>query len=222
MAAAKPIRFIGNYDYSAEGKFLFEILCQLRKMGAGRIVTKTEWTRKWPTEPSYIKIIKAFPEMDPWQQKGRVYGEWVFRGRNLGVYEFSKDLNRSDWKLVPKSEEKKLLYNRNQMENIIFPRTFPLPPLQILLAKKFAKVAGMRYDEKNSRAPLKLCIDPQFKMIEKLFEQFDVTLCDNAYDENDKDSILSLYGDMLPTKVEAWNIGEAKFEPRFKPDPTLV
>uniref|UniRef100_A0A0N5C8V8 Mitochondrial 28S ribosomal protein S34 n=1 Tax=Strongyloides papillosus TaxID=174720 RepID=A0A0N5C8V8_STREA len=222
MAAARPIRFIGNLDYSSEGKFLFEILCQLRKMGVGRIVTKTEWTRKWPTEPSYIKIVKAFPEMDPWQQKGRVYGEWVFRGVNLGLYEFSKDLNRSDWKLVPKSEEDKLLKNKNQMDTIVFPRTFPLPPLQVLLAKKFAKRAGMKYDEKSSRAPLKLCIDPQFKMIENLFEQYDMKVCGNVYEENDKKSILSLYGDMLPTKVEAWNVGEAKFEPRFKPDPTLV
>lgn len=59
MASAKPIRFIGNYDYSSEGKFLFEILCQLRNMGCGRIVTKTEWSRKWPNEPSYIRIVKV-------------------------------------------------------------------------------------------------------------------------------------------------------------------
>ncbi|EYC14273.1 hypothetical protein Y032_0041g444 [Ancylostoma ceylanicum] len=29
---SSAIRFIGNYDVNAEGKFLWEILCQLRKV----------------------------------------------------------------------------------------------------------------------------------------------------------------------------------------------
>lgn len=53
------IRFIGNYDFNANGKFLWEIICQLRNMGTGRYVTKNEWLQKWPNQPSYLKIIKV-------------------------------------------------------------------------------------------------------------------------------------------------------------------
>jgi len=59
MAAAKPISFLGHYDLAAEGKFLWEILCQLRNMGVGRYVTKSEWTRKWPEQSSYLKIVRV-------------------------------------------------------------------------------------------------------------------------------------------------------------------
>jgi hypothetical protein len=54
-----PIRFIGNYDVTSEGKFLWEILTQLKNMGVGRYVTKTEWINKWPEEKSFVKIVKA-------------------------------------------------------------------------------------------------------------------------------------------------------------------
>lgn len=57
------LRYIGNYDINAEGKFLWEILCQLRNLGRGRIVTKNEWIRKWPKQPSYLKIVKVRTEM---------------------------------------------------------------------------------------------------------------------------------------------------------------
>lgn len=54
-----PIRFIGHYDVSAEGKFMWEILCQLRNMGIGRLITKSEWKKKWPEQSSFLKIIKV-------------------------------------------------------------------------------------------------------------------------------------------------------------------
>uniref|UniRef100_A0A0N4ZIJ5 Uncharacterized protein n=1 Tax=Parastrongyloides trichosuri TaxID=131310 RepID=A0A0N4ZIJ5_PARTI len=222
MAGKQPMRFIGNFDYTSEGKFLFEILCQLRNMGTGRLVTKSEWNKKWPDEASYIKIIKARPEMDPWQQGGSVYGEWTFRGKKLGIYEFSKDLNRSDWKLIPKNEEAKYINNKNEMKNIVFPKTFPLPPLQVYLSKKFAEKAGQQFDETSCRRDLKLCIDPQFEMISKFIEQKDIKKGNNIYEECDKESILDLYGKMLPTKVEAWNIGPASFKRRFKIEENVI
>ena len=108
-------RYVGNYDVTAEGKFLWEILCQLRNFGTGRVVTKNEWHRKWPEQPSYLRVIRvsitfvllltiqARPGMDRWLFSGKLWAEWTYRGKNLGVYEFSKDLNRSDWKLVHRS-----------------------------------------------------------------------------------------------------------------------
>lgn len=59
MPPPLPIHFLGHFDVAAEGKFLWEILCQLRNMGVGRYVTKTEWNLKWPNEPSYLRIIKV-------------------------------------------------------------------------------------------------------------------------------------------------------------------
>lgn len=60
----KITRFIGNYDVASEGKFLWEILLQLRNMGVGRYVTKSEWLSKWPQQPSYIKIIRVCSVVD--------------------------------------------------------------------------------------------------------------------------------------------------------------
>lgn len=54
------LRFFGFHDCASEGKFLFEILAQLKGMGVGRYVTKSEWMLKWPDQPSYLRIIKVF------------------------------------------------------------------------------------------------------------------------------------------------------------------
>lgn len=56
---SNKIRFIGNYDVNARGKFLWEILCQLRHLGKGRLLTKNEWARKWPKQPSYLRVVKV-------------------------------------------------------------------------------------------------------------------------------------------------------------------
>lgn len=53
----RGLRIIGNYEVNGEGKFLWEILSQLRGFGRGRMVTKDEWRRKFPKQPSYL-IIK--------------------------------------------------------------------------------------------------------------------------------------------------------------------
>jgi hypothetical protein len=69
--------------------------------------------------------------MDRWLHLGTVWAEWTFRGCNLGIYEFSTDLNRTDWKLIHRHEEAKMLENSNKMGFIDLPDSFPLPPLQV-------------------------------------------------------------------------------------------
>lgn len=69
--------------------------------------------------------------MDRWQHKGKLWAEWTFRGHNFGVYEFSENLNRSDWKLIHKDEEENYLKNKNKMKPIEIPKTFSVPPLQV-------------------------------------------------------------------------------------------
>ncbi|WKY02409.1 hypothetical protein Q1695_016008 [Nippostrongylus brasiliensis] len=213
---SSAIRFVGNYDVNAQGKFLWEILCQLRKLGVGRVVTKNEWARKWPNQPSYIKIVRAQPAMDRWLFGGKVWGHWTFRGRDLGVYEFANDLNRSDWRLIHKHEEQKFMECKQPMGDIVLPKSFPIPPLQELLSKRAAEKAGVTPQEGHLRAPLKLCIDPEFHMLTSFIKQKEPKETSTSiYDEVDPKVLLDLYGDELPVKVEAWNVGPASFTPRF-------
>lgn len=53
------IRYLGNYDVASEGKILWEILCQLKGLGVGRYVTKSDWNQKWSDQPSYLRIVKV-------------------------------------------------------------------------------------------------------------------------------------------------------------------
>ncbi|KHJ81611.1 hypothetical protein OESDEN_18700 [Oesophagostomum dentatum] len=99
--------------------------------------------------------------MDRWLFGGKVWGEWTYRGRDLGIYEFSHDLNRSDWRLIHKHEEKEFTHCKEQMKEITLPNSFPIPPLQNLLAKKACEKAGVPFREEQKRAPLRLCIDPR-------------------------------------------------------------
>uniref|UniRef100_A0A1I7YJ18 28S ribosomal protein S34, mitochondrial n=1 Tax=Steinernema glaseri TaxID=37863 RepID=A0A1I7YJ18_9BILA len=217
--SAKAIRFIGNYDVCAEGKFLWEILTQLRGLGVGRLVTKTEWSRKWPEQPSYLKIVRARPEMDRWLDRGKLWAEFTFRGRNLGIYEFGTELNRSDWQLIHKHEEQKYTEVKDTMKDITLPNSFPVPPLQVLLAKKYAKKSGIEWNPAQERAPLKLAIDPEFELLAPFIKQAEPAKTGKTiYDEVNPQDFLDLYGAELPAKVEPWNAGPAHFVPRFTPE----
>uniref|UniRef100_A0A1I7T8G2 Metallophosphoesterase n=1 Tax=Caenorhabditis tropicalis TaxID=1561998 RepID=A0A1I7T8G2_9PELO len=210
------IRFVGNHDVASEGKFLFEILSQLRNFGVGRLVTKNEWARKWPDSPSFVKILRAEPEMDRWLFEGKVYAEWVFRGKNLGIYEFSKDLNRSDWQLVHKHQEKSYTACSTPMQPLVFPDSFPLPPLQVHLSQKSARKSGLDEKTIQRRAPLVLSIDPEFEHLKPFIKQETPnSKSSSIYEEVDRNALLDLYGNELPVKVEAWNAGPAAFQPRF-------
>ncbi|KAL3091355.1 hypothetical protein niasHS_007148 [Heterodera schachtii] len=208
------LRFFGFHDSVSEGKFLWEILTQLRGLGVGRCVTKSEWMRRWPDQPSYMRIVKARPTMDRWLQEGSLWADWTFRGKHLGVYEFGTDLNRSDWVLIHKHEEKKFTENRQQMGTLNIPSTFPVPPLQQLLSKKWAEKCGGSEAavHHKKRAPLDVCLDPNFEMYRKFIKRVEPKkMSDSIYDEIDPGVFLDLYGRMLPTKIDAWS-----------PDPEVV
>jgi hypothetical protein len=185
-------------------------------MGTGRFVTKNEWLQKWPNQPSYLKIVKARPRMDRWMHEGKLWAEWTFRGKNLGIYEFSRDVNRSDWRLIHKHEEAEYLNNKSSMKNIVFSDSFPLPPLQVHVMKKAAAKSGTKWTESMERAPLHLSIDPQFEMLRPFINQKQLRKdSQSIYDEVDKEALLDLYGDKLPVKVEAWMTGPAEVIRKF-------
>jgi len=104
--------------------------------GVGRVVTKNEWLRRYPTQPSYCIIRRVRPEMDRWLWKGTMLADWVYRGRPLGVYEFGRDLNRSDWRLIYRHEEEEFTKPcMKPFEGITMPTKVPRPPLQIYFSK---------------------------------------------------------------------------------------
>ncbi|GMT17089.1 hypothetical protein PFISCL1PPCAC_8386, partial [Pristionchus fissidentatus] len=214
--SAKMMRFVGNYDINAEGKFMFEILAQLKDFGVGRMITKSEWGRKWPDQPSYLIIKAVEPEMDRWLSKGKLWADWTYRGKKLGTYQFEHDLNRSDWKLIHRHQEAEFAKCTTPMQPVPVPDSFPLPPLQVLLARQAAAKRGADAAAVATRAPLSLCIDPELRMVADMFKQSPpATQSASVYDEVDKTALLDLYGKELPTKVEAWNVGPAELSVRF-------
>ncbi|CAD6187772.1 unnamed protein product [Caenorhabditis auriculariae] len=85
-----------------------------------------------------------------------------------------------------------------------------------MLAKNAAKKNGLDVDSVATRAPLKPCIDPEFEHLAPFMRSAEPeTKSSSIYDEVDPRTILDFYGDELPTKVEAWNVGPATFTPRF-------
>ncbi|KHN79747.1 hypothetical protein Tcan_16840 [Toxocara canis] len=228
------IKYIGNYDVTAEGKFLWEILCQLRGLGVGRMVTKNEWGRKWPHQPSYLRIVKFMGEVEATRLKIMI-----------------------DWRLIHKHEEEEFMKCDQPMGDIEVPNSFPLPPLQIHLAVKYAKKNGLNIADVQQRAPLEVCIDPEFEMLRPFIKKIHLAVkyakknglniadvqqraplevcidpefemlrpfikkvdppkkAKSIYEEANPDVWLDLYGKELPTKVEAWNVGPAEMRQRF-------
>ncbi|VDP08522.1 unnamed protein product [Soboliphyme baturini] len=111
------------------------ILAQLKNFGVGRMVVKNEWLRRWPTQPSYCVIRKVEPEMDRWLCRGKMWGDFVYRGRFIGLVEFVKDFNRSDWRLIHKHEEEALRKCDHPFKYRLLPAHIPLPPLEQFMLK---------------------------------------------------------------------------------------
>ncbi|TKR86841.1 hypothetical protein L596_011352 [Steinernema carpocapsae] len=99
------------------------------------------------------------------------------------------------------------------------PSSFPVPPLQVLLAKKYAQKSGEMWNKADERAPLKLSVDPEHELLAPFIKKGEPLKKGNSiYEEVDPQTYLSLYGAKLPTKIEAWNVGPAEFKPRFTPE----
>lgn len=174
--------------------------------------------------------------MDRWMQRGKFWAEWTFRGHNLGVYEFSSDINRSDWKLIHRDEEQNFLQNSNTMGTYKLPSSFPLPPLQVsfrhttsmpatsiqvAMAQRDARRNNVPWKSGMERAPLELCIDPQFEVYRSSIRQEEPKkTAASIYEEVDPNTYLDWYGNVLPTRVEAWNIGPVSYKPYFAPPKT--
>jgi hypothetical protein len=85
-----------------------------------------------------------------------------------------------------------------------------------LIAKRYAAKNNQAWEQKQERAPLDLCIDPQFEIYKKFITQRPPTKqATSIYDEVDPKTYLDFYGRALPTRVDSWNLGPAEFKRRF-------
>lgn len=76
---------------------------------------------------------------------------------------------------------------------------------------------GREWDEKYAQIPMEICIDPEFEMFRDLFKQSDDLNSTKSIYDIDPNVYFELYGERLPTKIDAWNIGPAKLpERRFE------
>uniref|UniRef100_T1J893 28S ribosomal protein S34, mitochondrial n=1 Tax=Strigamia maritima TaxID=126957 RepID=T1J893_STRMM len=140
-----PIHYVGK-AVNWKGKKLFEILCNLKNFGAGRIVIQYSLQR-YP-EPCYYRVVKAEPKMDPENIEGTVWLENIFRGVNCGI-ETDNTVFKQDWQLIPKAEEEKFLKIpvKSKPDYKILPATKEFPPLFKLLLKQDRKLQGLSVDE---------------------------------------------------------------------------
>lgn len=133
------IKYIG-FPSKYVGKHLLWLLGNLKDFGVGRVVTRTAFER-YP-EPSYYVITKVLPYMDDANQYGEVWAETIFRGRRLGVRQVESP-HVPDYKLVPKSEEGRLLaLPVSELVPKVLPRYIKMPPLLRMIVERNMRDEG--------------------------------------------------------------------------------
>ncbi|XP_055351385.1 28S ribosomal protein S34, mitochondrial-like [Paramacrobiotus metropolitanus] len=125
-----PVRYVGPNSV-LNGKFLFEILRNLKNFGVGRMVVRSSYER-YP-EPCYYIVREVKPAMDPEGKNGEMMADVVFRGRDLGLQK-AQYCDRPDWRLIPKEDEEAYRkYVKPTVADLppkaVVPATMPLPPL---------------------------------------------------------------------------------------------
>jgi len=200
------LSFIGNYNVLADGKVLFEILTQLKNFGVGRVVTKNEWIRRWPQQPSYCIIRKVEPKMDRWLCRGKVLADWIYRGKPLGVYAFEKELDHSDWRLIHKHEEEEFTRCEKPFVERRIPSHLPLSPLERFLWQERQRKQGKDPSQEPPMLPIVPQVDEEHQVVLQFTKQsreLNPKPTGSIYDL-DPEIYLDLYGKELPVKVEKW------------------
>jgi len=133
------------------GKPLFHILCNLKKFGEGRIVTRTqhEMEKDYKELPSFYRILWAQPLMDKETLEGRVVAERVRKGvRYQQPVDLADIAPLPDFKLVPRDLEgevcrwEALRDYTPEMDQVKEPKYFSVPPLLRLLMERNMKERG--------------------------------------------------------------------------------
>ena len=81
-----PRVYIGR-THDLYGKSLWELLCNLKDFGVGRVIKRTKFNRRYP-EASWYRVISAQPEMD----KVRLHSLMLFNTGPLLIRDGWSDL----------------------------------------------------------------------------------------------------------------------------------
>ncbi|CAH1795304.1 unnamed protein product, partial [Owenia fusiformis] len=125
-----PVKYVGRLN-RYKCKRLFDILCNLKDLGVGRVVYRDTRKRFFPNEPSYVRITEAVPDYSkPDVLRGTVWGEVVFRGQNEGIKKLTLSTHKPDWVLLPKEEEEAFCsHDAPAYKPNVVPSKITYPPL---------------------------------------------------------------------------------------------
>ncbi|KAK7104008.1 small ribosomal subunit protein mS34-like [Littorina saxatilis] len=133
-------RFVGR-EPIFRGKTLYELCCNLKNFGEGRVVYRHIYVN-FP-ETSYYRLTNVQPDMsDPTRQAGTAWAEKVYRGQELGMSRIDVGY-KFDWFMVPKEDEAefcKITAVLPKKEKP--PKHFDCPPLLELLTRTDMKKMG--------------------------------------------------------------------------------
>ncbi|XP_005106864.1 28S ribosomal protein S34, mitochondrial [Aplysia californica] len=143
-----PVRYIGR-DPFFKGKSLYEICRQLRNLGEGRIVTRTSFEEKWPTQKTYVRLTQVIPDMScPGPREPSVNQAWgflVYRGEEVGEVRLTAG-HKPDWRLIPKEEEADFCRiaaeTAETVEKETVPKRVACPPLLEMVQKQELSARG--------------------------------------------------------------------------------
>ncbi|KAK7473384.1 hypothetical protein BaRGS_00035357 [Batillaria attramentaria] len=143
-------RFVGR-EAIFRGKSLFELCCNLKNFGEGRVVYRHN-LRRFP-EPSYYRLTTVEPDMsDTERLGGQAWGEKVYRGLQEGVSQIDAGY-KTDWWLVPKEAEEEFCKITAVMDKKPQPPShIPCPPLLELMVRS----ESVEADRKTQEDPLML------------------------------------------------------------------
>ncbi|XP_064594541.1 small ribosomal subunit protein mS34-like [Liolophura sinensis] len=138
------IKYVGRPS-PWKGKTLYNIACNLKNRGEGRVVIRWSFANRYP-EKCFYRLTKVEPDTtDPEFMRGSAWGLRVFRGKVYPKETKIETGNRADWRLIPREEEEEFckltekdVYKRPEPP----PREMTLPPLLGALYKQHLENKG--------------------------------------------------------------------------------
>jgi len=131
-----------------QGKPLLHLLCNLKSLGKGRIVSRLSEEGK-AGGPSFYRVLWAQPLMDTECKEGRVVAQRVARGvREPQPVDLSSIATLPDFRLVPREEEAEFCKWETlrdfspALDRVTEPKYWTMPPLLRLLVERNLRERG--------------------------------------------------------------------------------
>jgi len=204
-----PVYKYFGHPAKYHGKPLMHILCNLKNLGTGRVISRVSQEAEPGQGPSFYRVLWAQPLMDQETKEGRVVAEKVRRGvRYLEPVDLSNIASIPDFRLVAKDEEadfcrwKELRDYSPQVDKVTEPKYFTLPPLLRLLMERNMKERGEEAGPESFLLPHYKTYIPKDQETELLpgerkervvKHQETITLCEGTADYKYGDKVEAAY-----------------------------